>query len=124
MTDHAEALNAEDHEETLVENALAFARDAVAPNAARWEADRRFPRETFEQAAKLAPGDPAAHYGAAQAAAVLGKRKAALDHLQGALEIQPAYAAEAAGDARLALLDGDEEFMKLLRSTAEEAAEE
>ena len=79
---------------------------------------------SFEQAATLVPGDPAARYGAAQAAAVLGKRDVALGHLQEAFEIQPAYAAEAAGDARLALLDGDEEFMKLLRSTAEDAAEE
>lgn len=53
MNEQAQALTTDDHEEELVRSALIFARDSVAPNAARWEADRRFPRETFEQAAKL-----------------------------------------------------------------------
>ena len=64
--------------------------------------------------------DAAAHYGAAQAAAGLENRTAALRHLQDALELQPALVAEAAGDARLALLDGDDDFMRLLRQTGEE----
>ena len=75
---------------------------------------------SFEEAATLAPEDASAHYGAAQAAAGLGNRTDALRHLQDALELQPAIAAEAAGDAKLALLDGNDEFMKLLRQAGEE----
>ena len=71
----------------------------------------------FDQAATLDARDAAAHYGAAQASAVLGNREAALRRLERALEIEPGYAQEAAGDAKLAMLQGDADFMRLLRDS-------
>lgn len=69
----------------------------------------------FLTAAALDPRDPAAHYGAAQAAGVLQQRDEALRHVQRALAIDPGYAREAASDPRLAILQGDPEFLRLLR---------
>lgn len=39
-------------EQKIVDTAAAFAREVVAPNAARWEQERRLPREAIEQAAE------------------------------------------------------------------------
>jgi tetratricopeptide (TPR) repeat protein len=69
----------------------------------------------FREAAAKDTSDAAAQYGAAQASASLGNRDEALKHVTRALELDPAYAREAAADPRLALLQGDEEFLKLLR---------
>jgi tetratricopeptide (TPR) repeat protein len=69
----------------------------------------------FLAATRLDGEDAAARYGAAQASAILGNRDEALRHVERALAIDPAYAREAAGDPRLALLQGDPEFLRLLR---------
>jgi tetratricopeptide (TPR) repeat protein len=69
----------------------------------------------FLTAAELDPRDPAAHYGAAQAAGVLENRAEALRHVRDALALDPGYAREAASDPRLAILQGDPEFLRLLR---------
>ena len=74
---------------------------------------------SFEEAATLAPEDASAHYGAAQAAAGLGNRRTRFA-TSDALDAQAGYSPRGAGDAKLALLDGDEEFMKLLRQAGEE----
>lgn len=71
--------------------------------------------QDFLTAAGLDPRDPAAHYGAAQAAAVLGNREEALRHIERALALDAGYAREAAADPRLAILQGDPEFLRLLR---------
>ena len=71
----------------------------------------------FREAAAKDESDAAAQYGASQAAASLGNRDEALRHITRALELDPAYAREAAGDPRLELLQGDEEFLKLLRES-------
>ena len=73
--------------------------------------------EDFREAASLDPGDAAAHYGAAQASAALGRRDDALRSIERALVIDPGYAREAAADPRLAILQGDEHFMRLLRES-------
>ncbi|MGD9932587.1 MAG: tetratricopeptide repeat protein [Dehalococcoidia bacterium] len=69
----------------------------------------------FQEAAALDDTDAAAHYGAAQAASALGNREEALRRLRRALQIDPAYAREAAADAKLVPLQGDAEFMRVLR---------
>jgi tetratricopeptide (TPR) repeat protein len=69
----------------------------------------------FETAATTDPTDAAAHYGAAQASAALGNRGEALRRLREAFDLDPAYSQEAASDAKLALLQGDPEFLQLLR---------
>lgn len=71
----------------------------------------------FREAAAKDSSDAAAQYGAAQASASLGNRDEALRHVTRALELDPGYAREAAADPRLALLQGDEEFLKLLRQS-------
>jgi len=71
----------------------------------------------FREAATMDSGDAAAQYGAAQAAASLGNRDEALRHVARALELDPSYAREAAADPRLQLLQGDEEFLRLLRES-------
>ena len=73
----------------------------------------------FLAAAGLDPDDPAAHYGAAQAAAVMGNREEALRHVQRALALDRGYAREAAADPRLAILQGDPEFLRLLREAGQ-----
>ena len=40
------------HEQKLVDTAAAFAREVVAPDAARWEEERRVPREALDRAAE------------------------------------------------------------------------
>ncbi len=69
----------------------------------------------FRQATAHDPSDAAARYGAAQASATLGNRSDALHAIEAALTLDPSYAREAAGDPRLALLQGDEAFLRLLR---------
>lgn len=69
----------------------------------------------FLAAAAQDKGDAAAHYGAAQASAVLGNREEALRHVRAAIALDPAYAREAAADPRLAILQGDHEFLAILR---------
>ncbi len=71
----------------------------------------------FREAAALDEGDAAAHYGVAQASAALGNRQDALFAVERTLRIDSGYAREAAGDPRLALLQGDEAFLRLLRDT-------
>jgi tetratricopeptide (TPR) repeat protein len=71
----------------------------------------------FREAATMDPADAAAHYGAAQASASLGNRDEALRHIGLALRYDPGYAREAAGDPRLAILQGDETFLRLLRES-------
>ncbi len=71
--------------------------------------------QDFLTAAGLDPRDPAAQYGAAQAAAALGNREEALRHVERALALDAGYAREAAADPRLAILQGDPEFLRLLR---------
>lgn len=71
----------------------------------------------FREAIRVDATDAAAQYGAAQASATLGNRDEALRHVGRALEIDPAYAREAAADPKLAMLQGDEEFLKLLRQS-------
>ena len=39
--------------QTLLDRAAAFARDVVAPNAARWERERRIGREALDEAARI-----------------------------------------------------------------------
>jgi tetratricopeptide (TPR) repeat protein len=73
----------------------------------------------FLAAAGLDPDDPAAHYGAAQAAASMGNREEALRHVQRALALDRGYAREAAADPRLAILQGDPEFLRLLREAGQ-----
>jgi tetratricopeptide (TPR) repeat protein len=73
--------------------------------------------EDFREATSLDPGDAAAHYGAAQASAALGRRDDALRAIERALGIDAGYAREAAADPRLAILQGDEHFMRLLRES-------
>jgi tetratricopeptide (TPR) repeat protein len=77
----------------------------------------------FQEAAALDSNDAAAHYGAAQAAAVLGNRDEAMRRLRRTLQIDAAYAREAAADPKLTALQGDNEFMKLLRDTGSRARE-
>ncbi|MBN8831891.1 MAG: hypothetical protein J0G94_15010, partial [Sphingomonadales bacterium] len=55
--------------------------------------------------------------GCAQASAVLGKREEALSHVARAIHLDKHYAREAASDARLELLQGDDAFLKLLRES-------
>jgi tetratricopeptide (TPR) repeat protein len=69
----------------------------------------------FQEAATLDASDAAAQYGAGQASAVLGNRDQALQWLGRALALDPEYAREAAADAKLASLQGDPDFLKLLR---------
>jgi len=69
----------------------------------------------FRQASAMDPSDASAQYGAAQAAAAIGNRADALRYVGRALLIDPGYAREAAADPRLALLQGDPEFVRLLR---------
>jgi len=71
----------------------------------------------FRAASTMDDADAAAHYGAAQALATLGNREEALRSISRALEIDPGYAREAAGDPRLAMLQGDDEFLRLLRQS-------
>jgi tetratricopeptide (TPR) repeat protein len=71
----------------------------------------------FREAIRVDATDAAAQYGAAQASATLGNRDEALRHVGRALEIDPAYAREAAADPKLAMLQGDEDFLKLLRQS-------
>ncbi|MEO8540120.1 MAG: tetratricopeptide repeat protein [bacterium] len=71
----------------------------------------------FREATTMDSSDAAAQYGAAQASASLGNRDEALKHVTRALELDPGYAREAAADPRLALLQGDEEFLALLRQS-------
>ena len=73
----------------------------------------------FLAAAGLDPDDPAAHYGAAQAAAAMGNREEALRHVRRALALDRGYAREAAADPRLAILQGDPEFLRLLREAGQ-----
>ena len=75
----------------------------------------------FREAASLDAGDAAAHYGAGQASATLGNREDALRHVTRALEIDPAYAREAAADPKLQDLQGDEDFMRVLRESGSRA---
>jgi len=70
----------------------------------------------FIDAGTAAPNDAAAHYGAGQAASMLGDIPAALDHVGRALELDPAYAREAAADSKLASLQANEAFLSLLRA--------
>ena len=70
----------------------------------------------FEAAAKIDWTDAAALYGAGQAAAQLGDRQTALRHIRQALEADPDYAREAAADPKLSLLQGDHDFVRLLRA--------
>lgn len=69
----------------------------------------------FATATGRDPRDAAAHYGTGQASAVLGDNDAALAALRRAIEIDPEYAREAAADPKLTSLDGNPEFLKLLR---------
>lgn len=71
----------------------------------------------FREAATMDPADAAAHYGAAQASASLENREEALRHIGLALQYDPGYAREAAGDPRLSILQGDETFLRLLRES-------
>jgi tetratricopeptide (TPR) repeat protein len=71
----------------------------------------------FREAANVDASDAAAQYGAAQASASLGNRDEALKHVTRALELDPGYAREAAADPRLALLQGDDDFLRLLRES-------
>jgi len=73
------------------------------------------------RAARLEPQDPAAHYSAAQASAILGQGDAALRYLERAFELDSSYAREASADEKLILLQGDEEFMRLLREAGSHA---
>ncbi|MEX0781734.1 MAG: tetratricopeptide repeat protein [Dehalococcoidia bacterium] len=75
----------------------------------------------FREATSLDNNDAAAHYGAGQAAATLGNRDESLRHVSRALEIDPAYAREAAADPKLQALQGDDEFMRLLRESGTRA---
>jgi tetratricopeptide (TPR) repeat protein len=75
----------------------------------------------FQEAASLDVNDAAAHYGASQAAATLGNRDESLRHVSRALEIDPAYAREAAADPKLQPLQGDENFLQLLRESGTRA---
>lgn len=76
----------------------------------------------FQEAARMDSADAAAQYGAAQAAATLGNKDEALRYVARALELDPAYAREAAADQRLAPLQGDEEFLRLLRQSGSRSA--
>lgn len=69
----------------------------------------------FQEAVAMDDSDSAAHYGAAQAAAMLGNRDRALRFLGRALQLDPGYAREAAADPKLAALQGDDQFLRLLR---------
>ena len=71
----------------------------------------------FQEAIRLDSRDAAAHYGAAQAAAAIGNKAESLRFIQRTLELDPAYAREAAADPRLESLQGDEEFLRLLRQS-------
>ncbi|HEX6030822.1 MAG TPA: tetratricopeptide repeat protein [Tepidiformaceae bacterium] len=75
----------------------------------------------FQEAASLDTKDAAAHYGAGQAAAVLENRDESLRHLGRALELDPGYAREAASDPKLASLQGDSDFLRLLRESGSRA---
>lgn len=76
----------------------------------------------FQEAARMDGADAAAQYGAAQAAATMGNKEEALRYVARALELDPAYAREAAADQRLAPLQGDEEFLRLLRQSGSRSA--
>ncbi len=69
----------------------------------------------FQEAIRMDSSDAAAHYGAAQAAAALGNRAEALRFIQRTLELDGGYAREAAADPRLEALQGDDEFLRMLR---------
>ena len=76
------------------------------------------PREAladFETATTFDANDAAASYGAGQAAAQLGNRQSAIRHLRRALQVDPGYSREAAADPKLAILQGDGDFIRLLR---------
>src|SRR5258708_19907474 len=72
----------------------------------------------FQEAASIDRNDAAAHYGAAQAAAVLDDRALALRYLRRAMELDPNYAREAAGDPKLEMLAAHDAFLRLLRHLA------
>ncbi len=69
----------------------------------------------FEAATSVDANDAAAFYGAGQAAAQMGNRQSAIRHLRRALQVDPGYSREAAGDPKLASLQGDGDFIRLLR---------
>ena len=71
----------------------------------------------FQEAIRMDSSDAAAHYGAAQASASAGNRGEALRYIERTLALDPAYAREAAGDPRLQSLQGDEDFLRLLRQS-------
>ncbi len=73
--------------------------------------------QDFREAVAVDNEDAAAHYGASQASAVLGNTDDALRSVSRALELNPGYAREAAGDPNLASLQGDAAFLKLLRDS-------
>ena len=73
--------------------------------------------ENFREAATVDGEDAAAHYGASQASAVLGNTEEALLSVARALELNPGFAREAAGDPNLTSLQGDPTFLKLLRDS-------
>lgn len=75
----------------------------------------------FQEAASLDGKDAAAHYGAGQAAATLANRDEALRHLSHAIELDASYAREAAADPKLQVLQGDDDFMRLLRASGSRA---
>jgi tetratricopeptide (TPR) repeat protein len=75
----------------------------------------------FQEAASLDTNDAAAHYGAAQAAAVLENRDESLRHLGRALDLDPGYAREAASDPKLSSLQGNSDFLRLLRESGSRA---
>ena len=71
----------------------------------------------FREATEMDSADAAAQYGAAQAAASMNNRDEAIRYVARALELDPGYAREAAGDPRLGILAGDDAFLKLLRES-------
>ena len=73
--------------------------------------------QDFREAVAVDGQDAAAHYGASQASAVLGNHDEAIRSVARALDLNPGYAREAAGDPSLASLQGDPAFLKLLRDS-------
>ena len=108
LDDFDAALKLDPHDTTVMVNrGLAYLHSGNAVSAL----------VDFQEAASLDSEDAAAHYGAAQAAAMLKNRASAMRHLRRALELDGAYAREAAGDPNLELLQGSEDFLRLLRES-------
>jgi len=79
--------------------------------------DARRAFDDFSEAARVDPRDAAAHYGAAQASALLGDSVAALNSLRNAFRLESSYVREAAADPHFVSLQQNPDYTRLLRES-------